>query len=303
MYQINAFYKFCSLSQRDLLELKDGLPRIAADTKTRGLIVIGEEGYNATLAGIEPGFSLFMTHIRTCLDFEGVLIKESSATFQPFSRFKVDIRSEIITFTRPDQERPVITPPKRSNTHLTPRQWQELLDSQEDLLLIDTRNTYETELGTFKNALIPPLKKFSDFPEYLEEQQVPKEKKLLLFCTGGIRCEKAVPELERRGYNQVFQLEGGILNYLKEFPSSHYEGECFVFDKRVAVDQELQPSKKWKLCPHCGDPGSVSVNCRRCGKSSVLCHVCSSDINRGSSCSKDCREQLRRQLSRQLTAA
>jgi UPF0176 protein len=295
MYQIKAFYKFTSLEKTDLLTIQDSLNRLAADTQTCGLIVLGKEGYNGTIAGAEPGITRFIESLNSYLDFSEVLIKESTAPFQPFKRFKAEIRNEIITLTKPEHTRPLIEPPTTSSTHLSAEAWHRLLESEEDFLLVDTRNEYETALGTFKNSLIPPLQKFSDFPEYIAQKDIPKDKKLLLFCTGGIRCEKAVPELKRQGYHNVFQLEGGILKYLEEFPNAHYEGECFVFDQRVALDQDLCPSKQWKLCPHCGNPGSIRIECSMCGKNGNVCENCARFSNiREKTCSKNCHEHLKR---------
>src|SRR5262249_18433563 len=130
------------------------------------------------------------------------------------------------------------------------------------------------------------LQEFKEFPKKLKDAGIPKEKKVLIYCTGGIRCEKAILEMNRQGYQSVQQLQGGILNYLREFPQQDFEGECFVFDYRVAVDQGLAPTQAYLLCPHCGQPGKEKVVCSQCGRTETVCRNC---LSRGQqTCSKNC---------------
>ena len=215
------------------------------------------------------------------------MFKESESARAPFRRFKVDIRPEIVTLK---QEVPR---PEQSPSHLPPKEWQAVLDSGEDVLVLDTRNWYETAIGKFKSAVDPKLAKFSEFPEYVEKLDTPKEKKILMYCTGGIRCEKAIFEMHKRGFNNVFQLEGGILKYLEEFPNRDFEGECFVFDHRVSLDQALQPSQQYALCPHCGDPAATLIPCVRCSTEAKVCEKCLKDPA-FKTCSKNCAYHVRK---------
>ena len=229
--------------------------------------------------------------------------KDSQADKLPFARFKVDLRAEIITTKDPLLSAQGLQTPQTSQvpqtsqtsqvsqvpqgTHLTPSEWHQMMESDPDVVVVDTRNDYETEIGVFEGALDPKIKKFSEFKEFVERDGLPKHKKLLMYCTGGIRCEKAVPDVQRLGYENVYQLQGGILRYLEEYPEGFFKGECFVFDHRVAVDSKLQPSKLYKLCPHCGNPGQESISCVNCGEGAIICHRCMPQSERNT-CSKNC---------------
>ena len=148
----------------------------------------------------------------------------------------------------------------------------------------------------FENAIDPKIAKFSDFKNFMEREALPKDKKLFLYCTGGIRCEKAVPEVMRLGYKNVYQLEGGILKYLEEYPEGHFKGECFVFDRRVSVDSNLKPTNMYSSCPHCGNPGKERIACSNCGCDTVVCHRCVSRADRNA-CSKNCAHHIRRKAA------
>ena len=132
--------------------------------------------------------------------------------------------------------------------------------------------------------------------DFMEREALPKDKKLFLYCTGGIRCEKAVPEVMRLGYKNVYQLEGGILKYLEEYPEGHFKGECFVFDRRVSVDSNLKPTNMYSSCPHCGNPGKERIACSNCGCDTVVCHRCVSRADRNA-CSKNCAHHIRRKAA------
>ena len=193
------------------------------------------------------------------------------------------MRPEIVTLDAPG-----MVPDSTQHRHLSPEKWNEVLKNEKDFVLLDTRNWYEVRIGTFKNAVDPKIEQFTELPEFVTEQAYPKDQKMLIFCTGGIRCEKAILDLEKRGYENVYQLEGGILNYLEKFPNDQFEGECFVFDGRVAVDQDLAPSQIYKLCPHCGQPSEVTITCARCDTEAMICRHCQEKALVGQVCSKNC---------------
>lgn len=295
---ITTFYKFSHLSE--LENIQRDLETKAAELSVRGLVILGTEGINSTVsAPSEEAMNSFKEWIRQYFNAPDLLFKNSTAPSAPFRRFKVKIRGEIVTAGAPD-----LFPPEGINHHLNSDEWNKVLKEETDFLLIDTRNWYETKVGTFKGAINPGIEQFTDFPEWLEGQNYSKEKKMLIFCTGGIRCEKGILELQRRGYNNVFQLEGGILKYMEEKPNDQFEGECFVFDHRVAVDQNLEPSKKYKLCPHCGQPAAVRIVCERCDTETLICDDCSAGTSsaRGpwvaKTCTKNCAYQLEKYPSR-----
>ncbi len=159
--------------------------------------------------------------------------------------------------------------------------------------MLDTRNRYETEIGQFKGAVIPPIDTFREFPAYLQQSQFDKSKPFLIYCTGGIRCEKAALEMKRQGFDKVYQLDGGILRYFETSQAKAWEGECFVFDYRVAVDKQLQPTSNYKFCPHCGQPGKEHIACTRCDTPAQVCHHCLAREAARASCSKNCAYHLR----------
>lgn len=284
-YFVTTFYKFKHLS--NLEDFQKCLEETAAKYGIRGLVILGHEGINATVAApSEESMELFKNYIRESVESPDLLFKNSYAPSAPFRRFKVKIREEIVTLGTPD-----LFPDQEKNHHLTPDQWNQVLKEESDFLLIDTRNWYETKIGTFKGAVNPGIDQFTEFPEWLEKQNYSKDKKMLIFCTGGIRCEKGILELQRQGYNNVYQLEGGILRYIEEYPNDQFEGECFVFDHRVAVDQNLQPSQKYKLCPHCGQPAEVKITCSRCDTEALICLECTEKTWAKETCTKNCAYQ------------
>lgn len=282
---VATFYKFKHLS--DVEAYQKALEAKAAELGMRGLVILGSEGINSTVAApSEAAMDAFKQYIRESVEDAGLMFKNSFAPSAPFRRFKVKVREEIVTLGVPD-----LFPEAGNNHHLSPEEWNRVLKEESDFLLIDTRNWYETKIGTFKGAVNPGIDVFTEFPQWLEEQKFQKDKKMLIFCTGGIRCEKGILELQRLGYNNVFQLEGGILKYIEEKPNDMFEGECFVFDHRVAVDQNLEPSKKYKLCPHCGQPAEIKINCSRCDSEALICDDCTSKDFAKETCTKNCANQ------------
>lgn len=277
MWFISSFYKFSKLNDLEVLrkELEDKL------SDFEGLFLIASEGMNATIATknedlIIPFKNFLESKIGT------IEWKDSSSKKRPFKRLTIQIRDEIVTLKRPD-----LVPETSENNHLSPREWHKVLQEEAGIVLIDTRNDYETKIGKFKGAIDPNIHHFSQFKEYLESSNIDKDKKVLMYCTGGVRCEKAILEMQERGYENVYQLEGGILKYLEEYPDGFFEGECFVFDHRVSVDSTLKESNRYSLCPLCGNPGERKIICQNCEKPAILCEDCAIDA-----CSKNCRYHL-----------
>lgn len=289
-YQIKNFYKFFEVSDDNLVSLKEDLTSAALAHNITGLLITATEGANGTIVGSEENLKNFISEMKkaflSATQLQEVVLdfKSSESDFNPFVRFNVKIRSEICT----SKLHPSV---RGKNKHLSPSEWQYVLENEKDFVLIDTRNWYETKLGKFKGAIDPNLDNFKEFPDYVEGAGIPKDKKILMYCTGGIRCEKASLELNQLGYENVYQLEGGILRYFEEFPNSNFEGECFVFDGRVSVDQNLQASKNWTLCWSCGQPGNLKIDCGYCKKPAVICEQCRSGHEVGA-CSKNCQYHL-----------
>ncbi len=297
-HQITTFYKFIPI---DHIEATQNLFKQWANKfNIKGLIILAHEGFNATVSGTSTEeLNQFKNQLLTHFKLTELNFKDSESLLLPFKRFVVKIRSEIVTLGTPD-----LIPPEGINYHLSPTEWNHVMDN-ENPIVIDTRNWYEYNIGTFKGALNPNTEKFTEFPKYMESQKISKDQKVLIFCTGGIRCEKGILELREQGFSNVYQLQGGILNYLKEYPHKNYEGECFVFDQRVAVDQNLHPTQKYFLCPHCGQPGQKLIDCKRCDTPMHICEDCAKIEWKKDTCSKNCAYQYElhpdRKGQRQLT--
>lgn len=290
-YTVTTFYIFTPLKEADLATIKKSLEEKAEKLDISGLLLIAPEGANATISGTGEKLEKYK---QVLVDTFGSLrFKDSPSDKQPFKRFKIKIKQEIVQLKREDLI------PTGDEPHLTPQQWDELM-ADTDAVFIDVRNWYETKLGKFKNAIDPKTWKFSQFPEWLKKSDIPKNKKIGIYCTGGIRCEKAALAMKEQGYENVYQLDGGILQYIQERPNKNYEGECFVFDHRTSVTQDLRPSTAIGRCPHCGNGGDIKRVCRQCDAKYMGCVDCDTKIE--SLCSKDCRYHYNRIHSHSSTA-
>lgn len=261
----------------------------AEKNKILGLIILAPEGFNSTVsANNETDLANYKTEILKYFNLQNLNFKDSTSNKAPFRRLVIKLRPEIVTLGTPE-----LRPPDGKNYHLSPTEWNHVMKTEtDDIVLIDTRNWYETQIGTFKNAINPMTDQFTEFPQFMESQNISKEKKVLIFCTGGIRCEKGILDLHQQGYHNVYQLDGGILNYLKEYPNDQFTGECFVFDHRVSVDQDLKPTKIYDLCPHCGQPAKTEIDCKRCDTHQMICEDCSVLDWKKQTCSKNCAHHL-----------
>lgn len=278
---ITAFYKFFDIAEDQLTNLQEELRSFGKKHGMRGLTLLATEGINGTVCGTPEVIARWKELIQHHAG--DVVFKDASADTVVFPRWFVKIRQEIVSLRQPDVE------PDGKRNHLTPEEWNAMLE-QDDVVVLDTRNVYETEIGMFENAIDPKIQNFQEFSDYVKKGEIAKDKKVMMYCTGGIRCEKALIEMQKQGYEHVYQLEGGILAYLQKFPEQKFAGECFVFDHRVSVDQHLQPSERYKTCPHCGNPGDKAINCTHCDARCAVCVHCLED-KQLSFCSKDCRHR------------
>lgn len=226
-----AGYKFVTL--QDLPQLQSEWLGKVQSLSLKGTILISQEGVNITLAGLPEKIATFVTDLKSDSRFSDISFRESYSAFQPFNKIKVKIKKEIITLRQPDIFPGLCPAPMISPTKL--KQW---LDEERDIVILDTRNDYEFRFGTFRNAVNLYLHDFSGFPAALDA--VARHKPVVMFCTGGIRCEKAALVMLKAGFSEVYQLQGGILNYFAEVGSEHFDGECFVFDQRVAINGNLE---------------------------------------------------------------
>lgn len=244
-------YKFAPLE--DLPALKERLKSVATAGGIKGTILLSSEGINLFVAGERAALDPLLAKIRATAGLADLTPKESLSARQPFNRMLVKIKKEIIAFGVPG-----IDPARHPSPRLAPRTLKQWLDEGRPLTLLDTRNDYEVNAGTFVGARPAGIRHFRDFPKAVAKlPDALKERPVVTFCTGGIRCEKAGPYLESVGFKNVFQLDGGILKYFEECGGAHYEGECFVFDGRVGVDPALRETST-VMCFVCRMPLSVA---------------------------------------------
>ena len=265
MFTVLGFYKFKKL---DLLNKKKiFLQNLFIENDIKGTLILSKEGINGTISGMSVNISCVSKQIKTFLKFSKFDSENlSKSNFQPFHKPKVKIKKEVVPMGLK------ITPRVKKDNHLTPTKWNNLIKNKNTLVL-DARKPFEHEVGTFKKAVNPKVKHFREFPKYLNK--LDKKKPVAMFCTGGIRCEKASVYLNQKGFKNVFQLKGGILNYLKKTnkKNSLWKGECFVFDNRVSVKHNLSVGF-YSICSGCRNPISLNdkkskkyekgVSCPRC---------------------------------------
>jgi UPF0176 protein len=233
-FQIVTFYQFKPLGKGRLSELREQLKAAMRGYSVKGTIIIAEEGFNSSVAGTDDDLLRFIEAAESILETK-LEYKTSHHEAMPFRRIDVKIKSEIVTLKQP------VDIARGANTHVDPRDWNSVITDPETFVL-DARNDYEFQTGTFRHAVNPVTEKFSELPQFVKENLDPaKHKRVAMFCTGGIRCEKFAPYMKQLGFDEVYQLKGGILKYLEEVPSddSLWQGECFVFDDRVSVDMTL----------------------------------------------------------------
>jgi UPF0176 protein len=250
-FLITALYYFTPLP--DFEELRETIYEKCREHEIKGTILLANEGINGTIAGEEAEIRSVLEFLRSDPRLSALVHKESWAEEQPFVRLKVRLKKEIVTMGVPG-----VDPTQQVGTYVKPKDWNELI-SQPDVVLIDTRNTYETKMGTFEGAIDPQTESFQEFPGWVQQaEDLGPETRVAMYCTGGIRCEKASSYMLSEGFKEVYHLEGGILKYLEEIPQgeSMWDGECYVFDKRVSVDHELNPGR-FELCVACGFPVEV----------------------------------------------
>lgn len=236
---VAAFYQFAALP--DFRELREPLRAICAGLRLKGSVLLAHEGINGTLAGEPAAIDALVRELQAGELFGGRLdnleLKFSSAAAMPFARLKIRLKREIVTLGDT-----AVDPTRQVGTHVEPSDWNALI-SAADTLLIDTRNAFEVAMGTFEGAVDPGIRSFGQFKEFAARQLDPaKHRKIAMFCTGGIRCEKASAYLLAQGFSEVYHLKGGILRYLEGVPEgqSRWRGECFVFDERVALGHGLR---------------------------------------------------------------
>ena len=270
---VATFYRFTAL--QDYRALREPFSRLCADLEIKGTILLASEGINATVAGSRRAIDALLGYLRADIRLADLRARESVHPSQPFRRMKVRLKRELISMGWPEAD------PRRSAGHrVPPGAWNALI-SDPDVLLVDTRNDYEVAIGSFQGALNPATERFRDFPDYVHRHLDPaRHTKVAMFCTGGIRCEKASAHLLDQGFQEVYQLEGGILAYLESIPEAQslWNGECFVFDDRVALSHGLRQGRH-ELCLGCGRPLSAEATASADFEAGVSCPHCAGELS------------------------
>lgn len=266
-----AFYKFVSLPQ--YREFQRPLQAKMLEHQVKGTLLLAEEGVNGTISGSRSGIDAVLGWMETIPEFTGIKVKVSMTNQLPFKRSKVRLKKEIVSMGVAG-----IDPKQSVGTYVAPQQWNDLINDP-DVLLIDTRNRYEVAVGAFANSVNPRTTHFREFPQYVSQHLDPSvDKKVAMYCTGGIRCEKSTAYLKQQGFEEVYHLQGGILKYLEEIPKeeSLWKGECFVFDERVTVNHQLEQGS-YDLCRACRMPVSEEDTLSEYYQQGVSCAACYHD--------------------------
>jgi len=268
-----ALYKFVSLD--NYVSMREPLFDFMQEQGIRGTLLLASEGINGTVAGSRPAIDALLVYLKNDPRLEDLDYKESYDETNPFYRTKVRLKKEIVTMGVQG-----IDPLRSVGTYVAPKDWNKLINDPETIL-IDTRNTYETGIGSFRNAIDPQTESFREFPEYIEKNLDPaKHKKVAMFCTGGIRCEKSTAYLKELGFENVYHLKGGILKYLEEIPQeeSLWDGECFVFDNRVSVRHGLEKGA-YDQCHACRMPITEEDKRSQFYEEGVSCPNCHGQVS------------------------
>jgi len=274
--RVAAFYRFLNLQETPIFRRE--LQTLCEEEGLLGTILVATEGFNGTIAGDQASIQAVFAWIEKSLSLlEPIDARWTDSTEAPFRRMRVHVKSEIVTLGRPD-----ILPHEKTGTYVSPEQWNQLIENP-DVLVIDTRNHYEVGVGTFPRAIDPGTDSFRQFPEFARElAETSKNRPLAMFCTGGIRCEKATALMLELGFDEVYHLQGGILNYLTEMPESEnlWAGECFIFDTRIAVDRDLAEGG-YVQCHACRRPLSTDDLKSPDYREGVSCPRCISELEAG----------------------
>ena len=270
IYKIISLYAFFSFQENLILELKDKLLNIENENDLSGLIIIAKEGINGTICAEDYISEIVLDLVKRFVGIDKLNLKVSYSKKKIFKKLKIKLKKEIVTMGVPE-----INPSKEAGTYIDSNNWNKVIEDK-NTIVIDTRNHYEVSIGSFKKSINPNTKNFSEFPKWVDKNLSNEESKnIALFCTGGIRCEKATSLLRKKGFKNIYHLKGGILKYLEEIKKeeSLFEGECFVFDKRVALDHELKTGS-YSICHACGMPISLRDQNKDEFIEGIQCHLC-----------------------------
>jgi UPF0176 protein len=280
MYEVILYYNFTDIPDPETFckDHKATLKKIGV----KGRVYISKEGINGTLAGSTQQMEEYKSYLQNLDGFHDTDFKTDFSDEIPFAKLICKVRDEIVAIHVDGLD------PAEGGRYLEPSEWREYMESDDDYVLIDVRNNYESKVGHFEGAVTPDVETFYEFPEWLEKADIPKEKKVLMYCTGGIRCEKFSVLMKKKGWNDVNQLHGGILRYSKEEGGKHYKGKCFVFDDRLVVPVNKQNLEPIARCEITGKPADSYINCSNMDCNKLF--VCSEEGAKQMEgcCSKEC---------------
>tara|TARA_Y100000816_G_C26061776_1_gene557602 strand:- start:68 stop:961 length:894 start_codon:yes stop_codon:yes gene_type:complete len=283
---VYSFYRFKNIKNKRTIKLK--LEQFISNKVIRGTILIANEGLNGSISGSEDDLLNIIRFIKKLLCIKKIELKINLVDFLPFNKMKVRLKREIVSLGKSNT-----TFSRKKNKFIDPKKWDSFI-KQKEIKLIDLRNTYEIDIGSFESAINPNTKNFREFPNKFEKMNIYKKDIIAMYCTGGIRCEKAAGYLNQKGYQNVYQLKGGIINYLSHFKNkknkSQWNGECFVFDNRVSINKELKKGD-YLQCYGCRNPITKKDTKSKKYKKGVSCHKCY-DIRT--------KDQKERSLNRQI---
>jgi UPF0176 protein len=281
-YRVLLFYKYVDVEDPE--KFRDEHLSWCLNNNIKGRIFIAKEGINGTVSGKIPDIENYKTKLKSYKIFEDIIFKEDEAADDAFSKMHIRVKDEIVNSNL------IGTSLANGGKRLSPDELLEFYTYGKDFVIVDTRNWYESKIGKFKNAVTLPMKNFRQWPEAAESLKEFKDKTVVTYCTGGIRCEKASAYLVEQGFKNVYQLDGGIINYTKKFPDTYWEGGIFVFDERRVVEPNSKDELKYiSNCYFCGKPASYYINCHNldCDKIIVSCHKCK--VENDYCCSEECR--------------
>jgi len=273
-YKIVSLYSFFPFQENLILDLKNKLLEIKNEKDLSGLLIFAREGINGTICAEKNVIDFVIDLLNKYTDNRNLNVKINYSKNKVFKKLKIKIKKEIVTMGVQG-----INPSKNNGTYIDSADWNKLIKNQ-NTIVIDTRNNYEVSIGTFQNSINPNTRNFSEFPKWVDDHldthlEKKDSKNIAMFCTGGIRCEKATSLLKNKGYKNIYHLRGGILQYLNDIPKEEnlFEGECYVFDQRVALDKELEKGS-YSICHACGMPVSIQDQKRKEYRKGIQCHFC-----------------------------
>lgn len=284
MHTIALYYKYANIDDPE--DLRKQQYELCKSLDIKGRILVAAEGINGTIEGTTEAVEKYIQETTQYPGLEDIEWKLSKGTGNAFPRLRVTVRDEVVTFGKPVRI-------EQKALYIEPEELCDLYENNEEVIVIDARNEYESRIGKFKNALAPDIENFRDFPEYVKSISHLKDKPVVTYCTGGIRCEKASAYLRDQGFTNVRQLHGGIHEYAEKTGGKYFDGEMYVFDTRVHVPVNKVNPEIISTCYHCGDKVARYVNCcnARCNRQMICCAVCEEEY--GGGCSRECQQLSR----------